>query len=81
MRVILILLTCSLTACATPPAWLANYYDRADPCQTQEFSRINGARLKPANYQPPSYCAGGAPRLVTRDYYTGQPLTSARIER
>lgn len=38
-----------LTGCATPPQWLANYYDRQDPCQLQN----NGGRL-------PSWCGAGS---------------------
>jgi hypothetical protein len=56
-----------LSGCATPPAFLANYYDARDPCQTQEFSTLNGARLKPAGYnhsQRPAWC--GASRDRTR---------------
>ena len=39
-----------LSGCATPPAFLANYYDARDPCQTQEFSKHDNTRLKPAGY-------------------------------
>ena len=54
-----------LSGCATPPAFLANYYDARDPCQTQEFSRLNGARLKPQGYnhsQRPAWCGASAGR-------------------
>lgn len=56
-----------LTGCATPPAFLANYYDSRDPCQSQEFSKFDGSRLKPAGYsqqQFPAWC--GAARGRTR---------------
>lgn len=56
-----------LTGCATPPAFLANHYDSRDPCQTQEFSKFDGSRLKPEGYSVkdfPSWC--GAARGQTR---------------
>jgi hypothetical protein len=65
-----------LSGCATPPAFLANYYDARDPCQTQEFSRLNSARLKPAGYNHsnfPAWC--GAAQGRTRITNThGQTL-------
>jgi len=58
-----------LTGCATPPVFLANYYDSRDPCQTQEFSRLDGSRLKPAGYSIkdfPDWCGarGGQKRIT-----------------
>lgn len=56
-----------LSGCATPPAFLANYYDSRDPCQSQEFSQFDGTRLKPAGYSVkdfPDWC--GASRGRTR---------------
>ena len=65
-----------LTGCATPPAFLANYYDSRDPCQSQEFSKFDGSRLKPAGYSinhMPAWC--GASRGQTRIMNThGQTL-------
>lgn len=54
-----------LTGCATPPAFLANYYDSRDPCQSQEFSKFDGSRLKPAGYSIkdwPDWCGASAGR-------------------
>ena len=56
-----------LSGCATPPPFLANHYDRKDPCQTQEFSKHDGSRLKPEGYAVkdfPAWC--GAHRGRTR---------------
>ena len=80
MKLLIIVLATSLTACASPPNWLANHYDRADICSTREFAQ-DGARLKPMGYQQPSACASSATRIVTRDYYSNRPLTVTRIEK
>ena len=29
----------ALSGCATPPDWLANYYDSKDPCQAAQVQR------------------------------------------
>ena len=80
MKILILSLAISLTGCASSLEFVGNYYDRADICQTREFSD-NGARLKPHGYQQPSACSGSGPRLVTREYYTNRPLTTTRIER
>jgi starvation-inducible outer membrane lipoprotein len=80
MKLLIIALAASLTACATPPSWLANHYDRADICSTRELAQ-DGTRLKPQGYQQPNACAGSGTRLVTREYSTNRPLTTTRIER
>lgn len=54
-----------LTGCATPPAFLANYYDSRDPCQSQEFSKHDGSRLKPPGYSQqnfPAWCGASSGR-------------------
>ena len=65
-----------LTGCATPPSFLANYYDSRNPCQSQEFSKLDGSRLKPAGYSQqnfPTWC--GAAQGRTRITNThGQTL-------
>jgi len=53
-----IFLASLLTACATPPQWLANHFDAGDVCQTREFAS-DGTRLKPQGYQQPYGCGGG----------------------
>ena len=50
MRFIIIFAVLGLTGCATPPQWLANYYDSQDPCQNY---------YKVPNYQYPSFCGAG----------------------
>lgn len=76
MKYLAIVAAVLLSGCATPPAWLANHYDRKDPCQTQEFSTLNGARLKPQGYNHsnwPAWC--GAHQGRTRITNThGQTL-------
>jgi hypothetical protein len=76
MKYLVLALACTLTGCATPPAFLANYYDRRDPCQSQEFSKFDGTRLKPQGYSHqhmPAWC--GAAQGRTRIMNThGQTL-------
>ena len=48
-----IILSITLTGCASPPQWMANYYDRQDPCQ-------NHAKVDA--YIPPSFCGASANR-------------------
>jgi starvation-inducible outer membrane lipoprotein len=57
MKTLTALTACLLSACATPPQFLANHFDRMDPCQTREFAS-DGARLKPQGYQQPYGCGG-----------------------
>lgn len=64
-----------LSGCATPPQWLANYYDKNDICQTREFAS-DGTRLKPQGYQQPQGCGGTRATYVVRDYNSGRPLTT-----
>jgi hypothetical protein len=63
-----------LSGCATGSlSWVANHYDRNDICQTKEFAE-NGARLKPAGYQPADGCGGSrVTTSVIRDN-TGRQL-------
>jgi len=61
----------NLTACATPPQWLANYYNNNDPCQSRGQE----------NYQYPSWCGVGSGRTyVTRDYNSGRYLTTTKAQ-
>ena len=63
----------TLSACATPPRFLAALYDNADQCQTTN---------RGAGYQQPSYCgAGSGTRYVTRDYRTGNYQTVTQVQR
>ena len=56
-----------LTGCAAPMQAVAQFYNRADACQT-------GSELgRPANYQRPNWCgASGGMGTITRDYNTGR---------
>jgi len=49
----------ALTGCATPPAPLAWWFDRLDPCQSRGQ----------ANYEYPAFCGAGtgSPGYVIRD--------------
>lgn len=61
--VIALVISMLLTGCASGSlAWVANYYDSQDICQTREFAD-NGARLKPQGYRQPNGCGGG--RITT----------------
>jgi hypothetical protein len=61
MKILLIVL--ALTGCATPPQWLANYYDRNDPCQTGAGDPARQQLLgRPLGYQQPSFCGAGSTR-------------------
>lgn len=73
MRYIILLLTLALTACAQPPKFLADMYNNNDRCQQTHL-------IKTGQY--PQWCgAGSGPTAVTRDYRTGQYLTTTRIQR
>jgi len=72
MKYLLVSVCLLLSACATPPSFLANYFDRGDPCQT---------RLKEPGYQIPSACGGSGrvgPTYVTRDYRTGNYIATTQ---
>ena len=59
-----------LTGCATPPAFLADFYDARDPCQLQTHSRFTGRELKPQGWgvtDIPSWCGARSQPRVIRD--------------
>lgn len=59
MRFLILSFSLLLTACASPPAFLANAYDRNDPCQARkELGRPDG-------YQRPSFCGASGNSLAT----------------
>jgi hypothetical protein len=65
MKIILMaVVIVSLTGCAGKLAFVGDHFDRYDPCQSNEFSRHTGSRLKPANYQPPAACGGTARQTI-----------------
>ena len=55
IRLALITSTLTLSACATPPQWLANHYNRQDPCQNY-YNR--------ADYRMPNWCGAGSGRTL-----------------
>lgn len=64
MKILLIAVILCLTGCANKLAWVGDHFDRYDPCQSNEFSRHTGARLKPEGYQPPSACGGASRQTI-----------------
>lgn len=63
-KISLLVLVLLLTGCATPPQWLANTYDRNDPCQTGQFSEAERLRLgRAVGYQMPSWCGASSGRV------------------
>ena len=52
-RSLLIASTLTLSACATPPQWLANHYNANDPCQNYR---------QRANWNPPEWCGASSGR-------------------
>ena len=56
-KILTILVLLNLTACATPPQWLAHMYNVNDPCQNRpELNR-------PQGYQIPNWCGAGGKTL------------------
>lgn len=72
MKLVLILLTVSLTGCANAPRLLAAMYDNNDPCQQTHLI---------ATGQYPSWCGGTGKTYVTRDYQTGRILTTTKAQK
>jgi outer membrane lipoprotein SlyB len=64
MKILLMAVIISLTGCANKLAFVGDHFDRYDPCQTQEFSRHTGSRLKPEGYQPPAACGGASRQTI-----------------
>lgn len=54
MKTVAILLSLALVGCATPPQWLASYYNNQDACQSQNWYKNGG--------QQPRYCGAGSAR-------------------
>jgi starvation-inducible outer membrane lipoprotein len=54
-RLLLVASTLTLSACATPPQWLANHYNRQDPCQNYHNR---------ADYQMPNWCGASSGRTL-----------------
>lgn len=69
MKTIVIVLALFLTGCATPPRFLAAMYDSNDPCQRTELIQTG---------QYPSFCGASKSTYITRDYRTGNYLTTTR---
>jgi starvation-inducible outer membrane lipoprotein len=64
---ILITFLFSMAGCATPPQWLANAYNEADPCQM---------KYKAADHVRPSFCGKSKTpgRIIIYDYYSNHPV-------
>lgn len=60
-----LVLVLALSGCATPPQWMADYYDSRDPCQIKN---------RPEGYVIPNWCGSTRPQQVIRDYTTGRPI-------
>ena len=56
MKLLIVALAVLTTGCANKLAFVGDHFDRGDMCQTVEFSRSTGARLKPEGYKPPPEC-------------------------
>lgn len=64
MKIILALAIVLLTGCSGPMQFLANTYDRNDPCQTGQFNEAERQRLgRPVGYQQPSWCGASNNRV------------------
>ena len=61
MKYIIIAMTLMLTACAEPPKFLANSYDRNDPCQSR--AELN----RPKDYKIPDFCGASGPLRTTKN--------------
>ena len=78
MKTILAVLVLTLSGCATPPQWLANHYDRNDPCQTGQFTEAERLRLnRPVGYQQPSWCGASNNRVIIYSAPRGAPVGNA----
>lgn len=67
MKIFVLALAVALTGCATPPRFLAAMYNNNDPCQRQVM---------------PDWCgAGSGTTLTTRDWRTGNYLTTTTVRR
>lgn len=54
-------ITITLSGCATPPPWLAHYFDSQDPCQSRGE----------AHYKYPNFCGAGG-KSMARTIYDSQ---------
>jgi hypothetical protein len=70
MKSLLIFVTVmGLTGCATPPQFLADMYDRNDPCQTGQFNETERQRLgRPVGYQMPDWCGASKGSVRVQSY-------------
>ena len=70
--ILMAVIVLNLTACASPPRFLAAMYDNNDPCQQTHL-------IKTGEY--PGWCGGSGTRYVTRDYQTGRILTTTKAQK
>lgn len=66
MKLTALLLSLTLVGCATPPQWLASFYNDKDGCQSQNWHRNGGTQ--------PSYCGAGSGRTVIYSTPTANPI-------
>jgi starvation-inducible outer membrane lipoprotein len=72
MKNLIVILSVVLTGCASPPTWLANYYNSQDKCQNY---------YQVPNYQYPNYCGASKGTVyITRDYNSGRYLTTTKAQ-
>ena len=57
MKLILLLLTVTLTGCAVPPKFVSHYFDSQDPCQSAG---------KKKDWVRPDWCWSGTSYLITK---------------
>lgn len=62
MKSLIVLSALVVTGCATPPQWLANYYDGNDPCQVKNYGG-DWSKI-------PSYCGSSNNRVYIYNNYS-----------
>lgn len=74
-KILATLILINLTGCAGVMQFVANTYDRNDPCQTGQFSEAERKRLgRPQGYQAPNWCGASDSRVVIYRTPNQQPI-------
>ena len=63
MKYIILSISILLSACATPPQWLANHFDSLDPCQVKHYKDPQ-----------PKFCGASSGRTTIYSTPNAQPL-------
>jgi len=64
-KILALIAVINLGGCAGALQFVANTYDRNDPCQTGAFSESERKRLgRPVGYQQPNWCGASDSRVV-----------------